>query len=102
MNRCAVKQLFKCRVSVPTYMYFMQRLDDLDVLKVLGAGTYGTVLLCEKKSDGSVYAVKMIEKMDILRRVSCYCTLMPVKCGQGEATYVIITFHRNLRLTLLV
>ena len=40
-------------------------IDDFDLIKVLGRGAYGKVMLVEKKSDKQYYAMKSIRKEDI-------------------------------------
>jgi serine/threonine protein kinase len=43
-------------------------LDDFIILKVLGAGAFGTVLLVEDKSDKAWYAMKVIKKDVIIKK----------------------------------
>jgi len=38
------------------------RLDDFELLKVLGRGSFGKVMQVKKKSDGKVYAMKILKK----------------------------------------
>jgi serum/glucocorticoid-regulated kinase 2 len=40
-------------------------IDDFTLIKVLGRGAYGKVMLVEKKDDKLVYAMKSIRKEDI-------------------------------------
>ena len=40
-------------------------IDDFNLIKVLGRGAYGKVMLVEKKSDKQLYAMKSIRKEDI-------------------------------------
>ncbi|XP_005392556.1 PREDICTED: serine/threonine-protein kinase Sgk2 [Chinchilla lanigera] len=40
---------------------------DFDFLKVIGKGNYGKVLLAKRKSDGTFYAVKVLQKKSILK-----------------------------------
>ncbi|EAR83724.2 Serine/Threonine kinase domain protein (macronuclear) [Tetrahymena thermophila SB210] len=44
------------------------KLDDFNVLKVLGAGAFGTVLLVEEKQKGEWFAMKVIKKDVILEK----------------------------------
>ncbi|XP_036085287.1 serine/threonine-protein kinase Sgk2 isoform X6 [Rousettus aegyptiacus] len=43
------------------------RPTDFDFLKVIGKGNYGKVLLAKRKSDGTFYAVKVLQKKSILK-----------------------------------
>jgi len=44
--------------------------DDFDLLKVLGKGSYGKVMLCKKKDDPSatLYAMKTLRKAALIKR----------------------------------
>ncbi|XP_015452786.1 serine/threonine-protein kinase Sgk2 isoform X4 [Pteropus alecto] len=44
------------------------RPTDFDFLKVIGKGNYGKVLLAKRKSDGTFYAVKVLQKKSILKK----------------------------------
>jgi serum/glucocorticoid-regulated kinase 2 len=44
------------------------RLDDFELLKVLGRGSFGKVMQVRKKSDGKVYAMKILKKRAIIAR----------------------------------
>ena len=41
---------------------------SFELLKTLGKGYYGRVFLCEKKSNNKIYAMKVISKLDIIKR----------------------------------
>eukprot|EP00820_Chromera_velia_P028903 Cvel_11978.t1-p1 / transcript=Cvel_11978.t1 / gene=Cvel_11978 / organism=Chromera_velia_CCMP2878 / gene_product=RAC-beta serine/threonine-protein kinase A, putative / transcript_product=RAC-beta serine/threonine-protein kinase A, putative / location=Cvel_scaffold768:16140-17414(-) / protein_length=425 / sequence_SO=supercontig / SO=protein_coding / is_pseudo=false len=43
-------------------------LDDFTLLKVIGKGSYGQVMLVRSKYDGNVYAMKMLRKENIVKR----------------------------------
>lgn len=43
-------------------------LDSFSILKVLGAGAFGTVLLAEEKETGEWYAMKVIRKDIIIKK----------------------------------
>ena len=40
-------------------------IQDFDLLRVIGEGAFGKVLLCSKKSSGAVYAIKVLKKAHI-------------------------------------
>ena len=41
---------------------------DFRTIKVIGKGSYGKVLLVEKKDTGKMYALKILKKNEILKR----------------------------------
>merc|ERR1711916_40468 len=43
-------------------------LDDFDMLKVIGRGTFGKVMLVRKKSDNKIYAMKVLIKKDLIQK----------------------------------
>jgi len=43
-------------------------LEDFQLLKVLGRGSFGKVMQVRKKSDGKIYAMKILKKRAIIRR----------------------------------
>lgn len=42
--------------------------DSFNFLRMLGKGYYGKVYLAEKKNDGRLFALKVIKKLDIIKR----------------------------------
>ena len=42
--------------------------DSFEILKVLGKGFFGNVFLAEKKDDKKLYALKVISKIDVLKK----------------------------------
>jgi len=44
------------------------RLEDFELLKVLGRGSFGKVMQVRKKTDGKVYAMKILKKRAIIAR----------------------------------
>uniref|UniRef100_A0A8C5V2I9 Serum/glucocorticoid regulated kinase 2 n=1 Tax=Microcebus murinus TaxID=30608 RepID=A0A8C5V2I9_MICMU len=50
------------------------RPTDFDFLKVIGKGNYGKVLLAKHKSDGTFYAVKVLQKKSILKKKERQCS----------------------------
>jgi len=43
-------------------------IDDFDILKVIGRGAFGKVMLVEKKDTQKIYALKSLRKKDIVDR----------------------------------
>lgn len=41
-------------------------IDDFEILKILGKGAFGKVLLCQKKDDQRLYAIKILKKKEII------------------------------------
>ena len=43
-------------------------IDDFSILKVVGKGSYGKVLLVNKNDDSKVYAMKVLKKNHMVKR----------------------------------
>ena len=43
-------------------------IDDFSILKVIGKGSYGKVLLVKKNNDQKVYAMKVLKKKNMIKR----------------------------------
>ena len=41
--------------------------DDFEICKVIGRGSFGKVYMVKKKSDGMIYAMKSLKKDQIIR-----------------------------------
>ncbi|XP_050312709.1 cAMP-dependent protein kinase catalytic subunit alpha-like [Anthonomus grandis grandis] len=42
-------------------------LNDFDILKILGSGSFGMVVLCRDKRNSKTYALKLMEKVNIIK-----------------------------------
>lgn len=42
--------------------------SSFEILKVLGKGFFGNVFLAEKKDDKKLYALKVISKVDVIKK----------------------------------
>ena len=67
-------------------------LDNFSILKVLGRGAYGKVLLVEDKSNGEWLAMKVIRKEDIIQKDQ----LEHTKTEKMILTYITHPFLVNL------
>lgn len=43
-------------------------IDDFTLLKLIGKGSYGKVMLVKKKDDGIIYAIKALRKAHLVQR----------------------------------
>merc|ERR1719217_1163827 len=43
-------------------------LDDFTLMKVIGKGTYGKVMLVRHRTEGNIYAMKMLRKENVVKR----------------------------------
>ncbi|KAI6656352.1 cGMP-dependent protein kinase 1 isoform 2 [Oopsacas minuta] len=57
-------------------------LEDFELLKVLGKGTFGTVMLSKEKSSGEIFAIKVISKEMIIEKDEIKHTLTENKVLQ--------------------
>lgn len=44
------------------------RLDDFEMVRVLGKGSFGKVVLCRKRDNGKLYAMKILKKQHVIKR----------------------------------
>lgn len=43
-------------------------IDDFEIIKAISRGAFGRVYLAKKKSTGDLYAIKVMRKVDLLRK----------------------------------
>jgi serum/glucocorticoid-regulated kinase 2 len=43
-------------------------IDDFELLKVIGTGSYGKVILSKKRDTGMVYAIKTLKKKHLIKK----------------------------------
>ncbi|KAK9080298.1 hypothetical protein SSX86_000056 [Deinandra increscens subsp. villosa] len=57
-------------VSTPSHSLHKERtsIDDFEIIKPISKGAYGKVFLARKRTTGDLFAIKMLKKMDILRK----------------------------------
>ncbi|XP_071703126.1 probable serine/threonine protein kinase IRE4 isoform X2 [Rutidosis leptorrhynchoides] len=57
-------------VSTPSYLLHKERtsIDDFEIIKPISKGAYGKVFLARKRTTGDLFAIKMLKKMDMLRK----------------------------------
>mmetsp|Transcript_36013 Transcript_36013/g.57639 ORF Transcript_36013/g.57639 Transcript_36013/m.57639 type:complete len:704 (+) Transcript_36013:20-2131(+) len=58
----------KARGTQPAEPIKKPKLDDFDMVRVLGKGSFGKVLLCRKKDTQKLYAIKVLKKQHVVKR----------------------------------
>jgi serine/threonine protein kinase len=43
-------------------------INDFQIIKVVGKGSYGKVLLVKKNEDGKIYAMKVLKKKHMIKK----------------------------------
>jgi len=70
---------------------------NFDILSVLGRGTYGKVLLVKKRSCGTLYAMKVLHKADILKRNQLRHTMTERSVLQSVRHPFIVQMHYSFQ-----
>merc|ERR1719498_735674 len=68
-------------------------LDDFILIKVIGKGSYGKVMLVRKKQDSSVYAMKMLRKEHVVKRNQVEHTKTERNVLETVSHPFIVTLH---------
>ncbi len=68
-------------------------IDDFELLKVVGKGSFGKVLLVRKKDSGKVYAMKMLSKPNVVKRRQVHHTITERKVLSYTRHPFIVTLH---------
>lgn len=58
------------------------RLDDFMLMKVIGKGSFGRVLMVRKKDDGKIYAMKILAKENVIKRNQVRLLLSLLLCAR--------------------
>jgi hypothetical protein len=69
-------------------------LTDFDLLKVLGRGSFGKVMQVRKKTDGKIYAMKILKKRAIIARNQVMIALLPCHYHINNTIY-LLTIYNN-------
>ena len=72
------------------------QLDDFEFLKQLGKGSFGKVILCREKKSGSLYAIKVLKKEEIIGKGEVVHTLTENRVLQGTKHPFLIVSKANL------
>jgi len=68
-------------------------LDDFKLMKVVGKGSYGKVMLVQHNSDGAIYAMKMLRKENVLKRNQVEHTKTERNVLEAVTHPFIVTLH---------
>ncbi|XP_057662661.1 cAMP-dependent protein kinase catalytic subunit 1-like [Diorhabda carinulata] len=60
-------------------MKITAQLEDFKLMKVLGTGSFGKVMLCKYKEDDNMYAMKIMEKVNIVRTKQVAHTISEIR-----------------------
>lgn len=56
--------------STPIHLYYKDRItiEDFEILKPISRGAFGTVFLARKRATGDLFAIKVLRKIDMIRK----------------------------------
>ena len=58
----------ECMHLMPAQNVHLKTLSDFDLVRTLGTGSYGRVILSKDKHEGNFYAIKVLEKAKVVRK----------------------------------
>jgi serine/threonine kinase 38 len=70
-----VKQLEKKETDYMRLQRLKTGVKDFEVLMQIGRGAFGEVRLCREKTSGQIFAMKKLNKSDMIRRGQVLCIL---------------------------
>ncbi len=70
-------------------------IDDFDLLKIIGQGAYGKVMLVKKKDTSKVYAIKMLKKRHIIKKNQVAHTIAEREILVSRAAHLLIARRRK-------
>jgi serum/glucocorticoid-regulated kinase 2 len=80
--------------------------DDFTMIKVIGTGSYGKVLLVKKKDSGCLFAMKVLKKKHIVQKKQVKNTWAERKILERVASPFIVrlnyAFHNDKKLFLVL
>jgi serine/threonine protein kinase len=68
-------------------------LDDFEMMKLLGYGTYGRVFLARKKDNGKIYAIKVLDKRGLTRQKQTELTKLERKILKTHRSNFLIRLY---------
>lgn len=67
------------------------RMDDFDLIKVIGRGAFGEVQLVRHKSTQKVYAMKLLSKFEMVKILSRYIIIIIIIFTKHIIKYIVLT-----------